>query len=273
MSKIPYDLVKDKLARLMRLFPWVRGAFFTVLNLLFLRSWHIRRVIRTLERDREPGTWRILDAGCGFGQYDHFLLNSFEHVEILAVDVKEDYLRDCREYFSKQIETGRIVFEKADLRTLENRDSFDLILCIDVLEHIEEDVEVIRNLTALLKEGGYFLMHSPSALSSRDAGEGEESFVEEHARSGYMKEEIKGKLESAGLVVEASEYTYGKSGHVSWKISVKWPMLLFRKIGLFALPILFVYYSLLLPLILIMNGIDLFTVKTSGFGIWALGRK
>lgn len=218
------------------------------------------------------GEWKLLDAGSGFGQYDRFILKAFGNVKVMAVDVKEDYLRDARHYFSKQIKEDRIQIKKADLLDFESDEKYDIIICIDVLEHIEEDVKVMRNLSAVLNTGGYFLMHSPSHYSEEDAGD-EESFVDEHARAGYSKEEISDKLIQAGLTPEKVHYTYGFWGHKAWVLSVKWPMLWFNKLGMIAAAPLLIYYPLVLPFTLLMNLADLYSVNHKGNGIYALAEK
>src|SRR5690625_3083330 len=126
MSTISYDPVKNRFADLIRNSRLLRRIFYFLLDLFFLRSWHLRRILRRQGKplDRK-GEWTLLDAGCGFGQYDRFLLKQFDHVKITAIDLKEDYLRDCRIYFDREIRAGRITFEKGDLLEMRVRDQYD----------------------------------------------------------------------------------------------------------------------------------------------------
>jgi len=273
MSKIAYDPVKDRFARLIRKSRFLRTVFYRVLDLFFLRSWYVRSVIRRYagEIDRK-GSWDLLDAGCGFGQYDRFLLNRFNNISVTAIDVKEDYLDDCRSYFSSDIEAGRIRFKKDDLLELNYDRQFDFTICIDVLEHIHEDRTAIRNLANALKPGGYFLMHSPSHFAESDAGE-EDTFVGEHARTGYSREEITEKIKKAGMKPEEVVYTYGPRGHFAWVMLIKYPMLWFTRFKLLALPLVFAYYLLTLPVGLLLMKLDMNDDHTRGTGIYALARK
>jgi SAM-dependent methyltransferase len=273
MSTIEYDPVKDKFAAIIRNSAVLRRGFYFLLDLFFLRSWHIRKILRKYGSEKEKaGKWNLLDAGCGFGQYDRFILSQFNNVKVHAVDVKEDYLNDCRHYFRKEIGQNSISFAEADLLEFDSEKKFDFVICIDVLEHIDEDRKVIENLKDVLKEGGYFLMHSPSHYSEED-GDGDETFVGEHARAGYSKEDITEKLTEAGLTPVDVHYTYGFFGHKAWVLSVKWPMLWFNKMGLFAMIPLLIYYPITLPVSLILNFIDLFTKNEKGNGIYALARR
>lgn len=273
MSKIEYDPVKDKFSAIIKNSRFLRRIFYFLLDMFFLRSWHNRRVIKQVgDPLDQKGDWKLLDAGCGFGQYDRFILDRFENVKVDSVDVKKDYLRDNEHYFSKDIQQGRIRFYPADLLQFESDQSFDMAICIDVLEHIEEDVRVIKNISAHLKQGSYFLMHSPSHYSEED-GDEDDSFVGEHARPGYSKEEISRKLNVAGLKPEIIHYTYGFWGHKAWVLSVKWPMVWFNKLGLFAALLLLFYYPVVMPFCLLMNFADLYTRNEKGNGIYALAKK
>lgn len=273
MSTIEYDPVKDKFSGIIKNSRVLRRIFYFLLDLFFLRSWHIRRLLRDVgggfDKKEE---WSLLDAGSGFGQYDRFILKNFQNVKVDSIDVKEEYLEECRHYFKKEVEEGKIRFEYADLLEIETNRKYDLIICIDVLEHIEEDQRVLNNLSRHLREGGYFLMHSPSHYSEED-GDEEDTFVGEHARPGYSKTDVAEKLLEANLTPEKVHYTYGYWGHKAWVLSVKYPMLWFNKIGLMAILPLLIYYPIVMPFCLLMNVSDLYSTNNKGNGIYALAKK
>ncbi|MGM0547090.1 MAG: class I SAM-dependent methyltransferase [Bacteroidota bacterium] len=273
MSRIAYDPVKDRFANIIRRFRFLRTLFYNILDLFFLRSWYIRKILREYgsEFDRN-GSWRLLDAGSGFGQYDRFILREFQNVQVKAVDVKDDYLADSQQYFQKEIKEGRIRFEEEDLLEIDYEGAFDFSICVDVLEHIEEDEKVMHNIFRSLDKGGYFLIHSPSIYSEEDA-DGDESFVDEHARAGYSKEDITQKLENAGFTVTDVAYTYGDKGHFAWELIIKYPMLWLNKINLWALPVMAIYYVPVLPAALVLMALDIREENKWGAGIYALAQK
>lgn len=273
MSRIAYDPVKDRFASLIRNSVFLRTLFYRLLDLFFLRSWYIRSVLkRHAEHLEKAGSWKLLDAGCGFGQYDRFILNQFENVAVTAVDVKQDYLEDARSYFNGKGFGSRIHFRQMDLLEPDLRSKFEFVICVDVLEHIDEDRKVIQNMASVLKPDGYFLMHSPSIYAEEDAGE-DETFVDEHARTGYSKEEISEKLESAGLVPVEVAYTYGSKGHRAWELLIKLPMLWLNRYKLWVLPLLAVYYLFTLPYGLLLMRQDMQSENEKGTGIYALAKK
>jgi SAM-dependent methyltransferase len=276
MSQIAYDPVKDRFATFIRNNRFFRAVFYQLLDLFFLRSWYVRKFIRKWHNEAKVTSnnapLQILDAGCGFGQYDYFLLRQFDNVIIDAVDVKQDYLDDCRHFFEKDIRQGRITFKEMDLLDPKLEKKYDLIICVDVLEHIEEDVRVMKHLSNSLKPGGLFIMHSPSHYAEDDA-DGDESFVGEHARAGYSKEDISSKLNKADLNPVDLVYSYGATGHMAWVFLIKWPMLWLTKFGIVSVLILpFWYLITLLPGLILMQ-LDLVTTNVKGTGILASARK
>jgi SAM-dependent methyltransferase len=273
MSRIAYDPVKDRFATIIRRFRFLRTIFYAILDLFFLRSWYIRKILRKYGSELDTqGRWSLLDAGSGFGQYDRFILREFENVHIKAVDVKADYLEDSRRYFDRDIKAGRIEFDQEDLLQIDYEEVFDFVICVDVLEHIEEDEKVMKNIHRALTDDSYFLMHSPSIYSEEDA-DGEESFVDEHARTGYSKEDISRKLQKAGFTPVDIAYTYGKKGHLAWELTIKYPMLWLNKIKLWALPLMAIYYLPVLPLSILLMALDLSDDNKRGAGIYALAKK
>ncbi len=275
MSKIAYDPTKDKFARWIRRSRLLRTLFYKTLDLFFLRSWYVRSALRSCFRNRfaTQSQWDILDAGSGFGQYDRFMLRAFPSAVIHAVDVKKDYLQDCRHYFEKDISRGRIRFETHDLVTDDlPPESFDLALCVDVLEHIEDDTGVMRRVRKALRPGGIFIMHSPSHYSEEDAGE-DEFFVDEHARAGYSKEDLSEKMQKAELEPVSLHYSYGAWGHRAWVMLIKIPMLWFTRFGMLTLLWLPFYYLLTLLPGLAMMWLDRRGDNERGTGILGIARK
>ena len=82
MSKIEYDPVKDKFSAIIKNSRVLRRIFYFLLDLFFLRSWHLRQLIsKQVQNWIAEGEWNLLDAGCGFGQYDRFILSRFKNVK------------------------------------------------------------------------------------------------------------------------------------------------------------------------------------------------
>lgn len=261
-----YDPVKRSLGKVFNTTPFARKIFYRLLDILLLRAWYIKREIKKI-KDQLGGGANILDAGAGFGQYTYFLSRISETWNILAVDVKEEQVEDCNRFFSKIGKSDRVRFENADLTKFNSNDKFDAALSVDVMEHIEDDVSVFKNIQSSLKQGGILLISTPSDKGGSDVHHHhEESFIDEHVRDGYSIADIEEKLRTAGFTGIESKYSYGKPGVLSWKISMKYPILMLNKCKLFFI-ILPLYYLVTLPFCLLLNYLDVNNFHETGTGL------
>ncbi len=81
--------------------------------------------------------------------------------------------------------------------------------------------------------------------------------MDEHARTGYSKEEITEKMETAGFTAVDVAYTYGRKGHLAWVYLIKSPMMWLTQMKLWALPLLMLYYIPILPVSLVLMQLDI----------------
>lgn len=99
---------------------------------------------------------KMLDAGCGSGIYSFSLANQIGLIE--AVDIEKekiDYVKDVNIF-------NNINFSIGDLCKLKfENESFDLIICSDVIEHIKDHEMAFSELARVLKKGGTLLVSAP----------------------------------------------------------------------------------------------------------------
>jgi 2-polyprenyl-3-methyl-5-hydroxy-6-metoxy-1,4-benzoquinol methylase len=260
-----YDPIKRSLGKVFNRRPWLRKLFYRLLDLLLLRSWHIRKNLKQWAL-QAPENAAILDAGMGFGQYSYFLSRMKPGYTVKGVDVKEEQIEDCNGFFS-QIGRKNASFAYADLTAYAEPATYDLVLSVDVMEHILEDVKVFENFHTSLKPGGMVLISTPSDQGGSDVHDhDEESFIEEHVRDGYNISEIQEKLKKAGFSRTEAHYQYGKPGQVSWRLSMKYPILMLGKSKLFFILLPF-YYLVTFPFCLLLNQLDVTGNHKSGTGL------
>ena len=136
---------------------------------------------------------KVLDIGCGSG----LMLNALEEVgQTFGMDMSDEAI--C---FSKEIFNGRV--EKGVLPDqLPYQDNFfDLITALDVIEHIDNDIDSIRALRSLLVPGGKCILTVPAYMflwSSHDE-------MNQHKRR-YTLSKLNEKLVQAGFTVEKISY-------------------------------------------------------------------
>ncbi|MGE5680197.1 MAG: class I SAM-dependent methyltransferase [Bacillota bacterium] len=267
-----YDPIKDIFARWIKRIPFLRVLFYKLLDIMFLRSWYVRRELRRLRKLFGTNNINIYDAGTGYGQYAYFMAHKLTPDSIYAIDVKKEWIEDCREFF-KNRGLDNVSFGVEDLTKINHNEKFDLIVSVDVMEHIVEDVKVFENFYRALKPGGYLMINTPSVFGGSDVHDDhDESFIGEHARVGYSFEDLKEKLEPVGFHVYQSKYTYGPWGDRAWRLGIKYPiqMVNLSKAMLIVLPF---YYLITFPFSLLMMYIDYSSDNKVGAGINFIAKK
>jgi SAM-dependent methyltransferase len=262
-----YDPIKRSLGTVFNQSVTLRKTFYRLLDLLLLRSWHIRKELKHWKSPENPV---ILDAGSGFGQYTYRMARRFPTALVKAVDVKEEQVLDCNQFFLKVKLNNRVIFEKADLTKFVEPEQFDLILSVDVMEHIEEDVQVFKNFYASLKQNGMLLISTPSDQGGSDSHDHEtdevHGFIDEHVRDGYNSEDIRQKLLAVGFKNITVRYQYGKPGSLAWRLSMKYPIKLLGASKLFFILLPF-YYIVAYPVSAVLNWFDVQIDHKTGTGI------
>jgi SAM-dependent methyltransferase len=168
--------------------------------------WRSREALLLAEIDRigrATPVRRILDVGCGDGLFFDALAR-FGEVDGLESDAS--LLRDPR--WRDRIAVGRLGAQVRPAR------SYDLVLMLDVLEHIEDDRAALDSALALTRPGGVLLMTVPALpwLWSRH------DEANAHFRR-YRPGGLRRRLGRAGFVVESLRFVF------AWTVV---PMLLRR---------------------------------------------
>ncbi len=260
-----YDPIKRSLGNVFNKTPFLRIIFYNLLDLLLLRAWHIHKELRKWMSENKNAQ-NILDAGAGFGQYTFWLNKKNRNWKIISVDVKDEQVADCNNFFNK-IDAANVRFEVQDLTKYVNANSYDLVVCVDVMEHIEEDVQVFRNFHASMRTGSMLIISTPSDQGGSDVHDGDHSsFIEEHVRNGYNIIQIQEKLKRAGFQKTEARYQYGIPGKIAWRLSMKYPIQMLGMTKLFFIVLPF-YYLVAYPISFVLNYADTYSHHQTGTGL------
>ena len=174
---------------------------------------HSHYFIRALDRWGDLNPRAILDAGCGRGDYSFYLARRYPNARVIGVDIDEARV-DRNRRMATRLGLENITFETADLVTARFPNPFDLIISIDVLEHIAQQEQALRNLAGQLTPGGRVFYHIPTArqkpvpFSSLLSGFHE--WAEgEHVAEDRTSEDFVAAMRNAGYDVIRSYRTFG----------------------------------------------------------------
>jgi SAM-dependent methyltransferase len=176
-------------------------------NRPYLR-WQMSRFLPHLGR-------RILEIGCGVGG----IIDLLPKKElILGVDIDEEVLAYAAERHRNREECR---FEGLDFAALREDQArlaslrFDTIVCINLLEHIEDDVAALETMRAILVPGGVLALLVPA----HPALYGEYDATDGHFRR-YTKRELREKVRRAGFTPDGLRH-FNAVGAVGWWVKYK----------------------------------------------------
>jgi 2-polyprenyl-3-methyl-5-hydroxy-6-metoxy-1,4-benzoquinol methylase len=174
------------------------------------RRVRIKHVLNAIEL--LPPQQTILDAGCGDGRLAAMVAHKYPDSKVLACDIDEHSIKYARLAGDKRsnlrLRTTAIGGDLLD-------ETFDLVICVDVLEHILDDRGAIQWLAAHMSPGAFVVLHVPASpqhhwLQSVDqamkaelkAGRGP------HVREGYRPEDLRALANECGLTDIRIEFTF-----------------------------------------------------------------
>ena len=140
---------------------------------------------------------RTLEVGCGTGNITGYLKDI---TNLTCLDREDAYIRHMR------IDWQAINFICADISDKyiyqKFPEKFDTIVCINVLEHVENDVQSLKNIYDILDPGGKLILFVPAMSSLYGTMD---RFLS-HCRR-YDKNGLSDKVKNAGFEIKKINYS------------------------------------------------------------------
>lgn len=127
------------------------------------RYWHKRR-FEAIGEMVEKTDGRILDIGCADGVFTRLILEKSKAERVVGVDVLKKSVDWAKKHWKKN---RKLEFRVANAHDLPfEKDSFDAVFALEVLEHVHEPENVLDEIKRVLKKDGYavFLVPTDSLL-------------------------------------------------------------------------------------------------------------
>jgi ubiquinone/menaquinone biosynthesis C-methylase UbiE len=110
----------------------------------------------------------VLDAGCGFGRHSMEFLS--RGADVVSMDLDIESLRKTRFSMAELKKNGNLspsfIANVGDALQLPFRDdTFDRIICSEVMEHVNDDNRACEELARVLKKGGRIAITVPTTFS------------------------------------------------------------------------------------------------------------
>ncbi|MHC4398799.1 MAG: class I SAM-dependent methyltransferase [Planctomycetota bacterium] len=183
--------------------PWYVGSQFEWANNRSIRPIYARRyrfIRDCIERARARlgERLRLLDAGCGDG-YWLARLEEIPGLALCGVDYNELRLSRARQV------APEADLRHGDLKAFGADEPFDVVLLSQVVEHVEDDVELLRAVYHMVVPEGVVILGTPnegSGLQQRWLRRKNRLAQTDHVHF-YTEDEIRGKIHEAGFVIDS----------------------------------------------------------------------
>jgi 2-polyprenyl-3-methyl-5-hydroxy-6-metoxy-1,4-benzoquinol methylase len=146
---------------------------------------------------KKAGVQRVLDVGCGLGKVTIYLAQ--RGIDITGIDVSHRLIELARKKSAeKHVPTD---FHVVELGAFQTKQKYDAVLFAGVLEHIDDDEQLMRDAYRFLNKHGKIIITAPCfpfLYNPRDKRIG-------HLRR-YTKKSIARKLIQAGYVPVIQRY-------------------------------------------------------------------
>lgn len=224
-----------------------------------VRSMYFRQML--WQNVKQANIGNVLDAGSGTGVYSIMLGKRYPKSQIFGWEIDDTKLKFSKA-FVKELGLKNVQFELRDItKNIYKKNRFDLIVNIDVLEHIDDYKEVLKNFYKLMNKNGYLFIHTPQVNQKRIFGKLKDWHHAEHIHEGYSPQELRSELNNIGFKVLDMRETFGLFGKIAWELN---HMLI---------PKGFVLVGIVYPLLYCVSSLDLLTKNDKGLGIAVLAKK
>lgn len=118
---------------------------------------YIRTTMRYILDDIRGGSGNLLVAGAGDGPFEHLLRERECAYRVTSFDMEPSFREDL------EAVADRVIID--DFLTHEFDETYDVIVCVDVLEHVIETDAFLQKAHSVLKPGGTFYLQTPNLAS------------------------------------------------------------------------------------------------------------
>jgi 2-polyprenyl-3-methyl-5-hydroxy-6-metoxy-1,4-benzoquinol methylase len=138
---------------------WHRERFERYGKLEPTAPWHL--MARKHLTDGSLKGQQVLEIGCGAGQFAQWLAE--QGGDVLAGDFSAEACRLARSNISEDVEVEQLDAQNLVEPLGHNR--FDLVCCLETLEHVPDHNRALREIVAVTKPGGRIIVSTPNYLS------------------------------------------------------------------------------------------------------------
>lgn len=127
-----------------------------------------KQAITELLSEMEQEPIKICETGCGEGEITEFLKSLYKQAEIDAFDISEKVILEAKDrvnninFYIGNIYSMEVRKPEEKIGHILEKEVYDLVVCSEVLEHLEEPEQALKQIKQLATDDGYILLSVPN---------------------------------------------------------------------------------------------------------------
>lgn len=180
-----------------------------------LLRWHS---LKNILKHEIKGSSTILDIGGYDGYISYRLKKVFPNLMITVVDTDEIGLE-----LAKNRGLNVICASALELPTKDKE--FDIVFCFDLIEHIKEDVKLLREISRVLKDDGKIILTTPmkDGVSFPMLNKKKNEIINKnwgHVRKGYSLEQIRELFKLNRLIIDKEDKYFNYFSRLVYRLTI-----------------------------------------------------
>jgi ubiquinone/menaquinone biosynthesis C-methylase UbiE len=180
-----------------------------------LLRWHSLKNI--LKHEVKDGS-TILDIGGYDGYISYRLKKIFSNLEITVIDTDELGLRLAKDRGLRVICASVLELPIKDKK-------FNVVLCFDLIEHVKEDVKLVKELSRVLKDNGKIILTTPmkDGVSFPMLNKKKNEIINKnwgHVRKGYSLEQIRELFKLNHLIIDKEDKYFNYFSRLAYRFGI-----------------------------------------------------
>ena len=212
-------------------YEFMRWVTYPTMPVLLIKS--RRDILKLIKKNKQSKDYNILDVG---GRKSPYTVNVKADISLLDVpqenETQEKLNLGFTNDFLASVQKSRsnikdIIIQDMTKSTLTD-ESFDAVVCVEVIEHIDEDEVFVKNIAKVIKKGGWAYFTTPNGDYIKNEPP---NYNPDHKRH-YKRDQLKKLLETYFTEVEVT-YAIRTGKYRVWGLksfSIKKPIRLLRSI-------------------------------------------
>ena len=160
----------------------------------------------------------VLDVGCSFGHYAIRIARKYPSSYVVGIDIDQTHL-NVGKVLKTMFGLNNLKLENVDVCSESLGTKYDVVLLLQVLEHLEDDKKVLKNIKKnIINDGGYLIITAPNRQSPLINWYKRYVNISGHFRDGYTLKDLAHMIFESGFDIVETKYLSGTIGQITEKV-------------------------------------------------------